>query len=179
MTREEKQDLESSEGINVVEIQRFYRHSNDKNDIGWKTCGENHTIGPALQGTLDALRYGMQERKNTYIQQGGWSGDLYVVHRRLFEFQNEISRFMGDSGAGGEIKGQVYEVVINSTSGWAQYLSVVGGPFHEKVIEQLEKLDFAPKHSYLAKNDPVPFTSGNPTGLWLDNLIEIPSIMPS
>lgn len=161
----------------MTEIQTFYRHSNDEKDVGWKTCGDRHIIGPTLQQTLKTVGYDRQERTSLFSQEGGWSGDLYVVHRRLFEFQNEISRFMGDSGAGGNDKSQVYEVVINSTSGWAQYLSVVGSNLHDKTIEELERLDFAPKHSYLAKNDPVPSTSGRPSGLWLDSLIEIPDLI--
>jgi hypothetical protein len=162
----------------MVEIQRHYRHSNDKKEIGWKTSSDRRIIGPTLQKTLDAVRYDRSERSNFFTEEGGWSGDLYVIHRRLFTFQGEISRFMGDSGCGGDKTTQVYEVILNSTSGWAQYLSVVGNELHEETLKQLEKLDFAPKHSYLAKNDPVPFTSGHPTGLWLIDPMEISAKRP-
>jgi hypothetical protein len=30
---------------------------------------------------------------------------------------------------------------------------------HEETIKRLEELDFTPKNSYLAKNDPVPFAT--------------------
>mgnify|MGYP006288368595 CR=1 FL=1 len=157
-------------------VRKFYRHSSDKADIGWSNCMDRHTIGPILQQTFEAVGYDRSERKSTFVQEGGWSEDPYVIHRRLFEFQNEVGRFMGDSGAEGDNKTQVYEVIMNSTSGWAQYLSVIGGQLHEETLKKLEALDFAPKHSYLANNDPVPRTSGRPSNLWLNEFICIPEI---
>jgi len=162
-------------------VLRFYKHSSDKKEIGWNNShSDRHVVGPNLQQLFDVLSsQGLSERAHMYQQEGGWSGDLYVIHRKLFKFQNETSQFMGDSGTGGPLVANVYDVTLNSTSGWAQYLSlVVKGPYNEEVAQKLTDLDFAPKNSYLAKNDNVPFTSGHPKGLWLDDLVEFPSLMP-
>jgi hypothetical protein len=161
-------------------VRGFYKHSDSKSSIGWETCMDSTVIGPTLQQTFDVLReHGLKERARMYQQEGGWSDDMYVVHRRLFKRQEEIARFMGDSGSGDPRVANVYEVVINSTSGWAQYLSVVlKGPFDEEIAKALFDLDFAPKYSYLAKQDPVPRTSGRPSRLWLDDIVEFPSLPP-
>ena len=145
---------------------RFYRHTNEGKDIGWKTS-DDRIKGPILKKTLNILeRDGLMYRGEMYDQEGGWSGDLYVVHRRLFSFQDEGS--MGGGSVPGDKRAQVYEVVMNSTSGWAQYLSVLlRGDFKPEIAQKFESLDFAPKHSYLAKNDPVPGTSSSDR-LWLD-----------
>jgi hypothetical protein len=160
-------------------ILQFYKHSNDKEQIGWKTCMARNTVGPNLQQLFNVLfSQGLSQRAHIYQQEGGWTGDLYVVHRRLFQFQNEISRFMGDSGAGGPLVANVYDVTMNSTEGWAQYLSLVlKGPYNEEVAQKLTNLDFAPKHSDLAKDDRVSRTASN-QGLWLDDIVEFPSVMP-
>lgn len=158
---------------------QFYKHSSDKKQIGWKTCMDRNVVGPNLQQLFDVLSSeGLSERAHMYQQEGRWSGDLYVVHRRLFKFQDEKSRFMGDSGAGGPLVANVYDVTMNSTEGWAQYLSLVlKGPYNEEVAQKLTDLDFAPKRSYLAKDDRVARTSSK-QGLWLDDIVEFPSVMP-
>ena len=166
---------------NENSILKFYKHSNSKKEIGWKNCVEDRNIiGPNLKQLFDILfnKHGLSERAHMYQQEGGWSGDLYVIHKRLFNFQNEISRCMGDSGAGGPLVATVYDVTINSTEGWAQYLSLVlKGPYDEKITQQLTDLDFAPKHSYLAKDDTAVRTSSKKE-LWLDDLVKFPNIMP-
>lgn len=158
---------------------QFYKHSSDKEHIGWKTCMDRDVVGPNLQELFNVLgSQGLSQRAHQYQQEGGWSGDLYVVHRRLFKFQNEISRFMGDSGTGGPLVANVYDVTMNSTEGWAQYLSLVlKGSYNDEVAQKLTDLDFAPKHSYLAKDDKVSRTSSK-QGLWLDDIVKFPSVMP-
>ncbi len=158
-------------------IQKFYKHTNDASRIGWKTCYDKEVIGPNLQQVFTVLKnLGLGERAKMY-QKEGWSGDLYAVHRRLFQFQNETVRFMGDSGIGGSLLAQIYDVTLESTGGWAQYLSLVlKGFIKEEVEAQLSELDFAPKHSYLANNDPVPGVSSK-RGLWLDNIVEFPVLV--
>jgi len=158
-------------------IQGFYKHSNSKKEIGWKDSIDKDTVGPNLAQAIQVLEdAGLDERANIYAKEGGWSGDLYVAHRKLIKFQDEIIRFVGDSGAGGPLVANVYEVVMNSTQGWAQYLSIIlKGPFDGKIAKKLD-LDFAPKHSYLAKNDSVPDTTSKKR-LWLDNLIEFEHIL--
>ena len=159
---------------------KFYKHSNKETEIGWDNSIEDrNNRGPNLQQLFSVFySQGLKERAYMYEQEGGWSGDLQVVHRRLFKFQNEISRHLGDSGTGGPLVTNVYEVIINSTEGWAQYLSLIlKGPYDEEVAQKLTDLNFAPKHSYLAKDDRVPRTSSK-KGLWLDDFIEFPPIMP-
>jgi len=161
-------------GVGTLELQRFYRHSDKTRDIGWKTMGDIYTIGPVLAKVLGLLEeHGLSQRSFLHAQDGGWSGDLYVVHRRLFNFQNEVAAFMGDSGRGGSQLANVYEVVINSTGGWAQYLSLVLKDCPPILTRPLSELNFAPAHSYLAQNDPVSNTSGDPGRLWLDYFVEL------
>lgn len=163
-----------------LSTQIFYKHSNDQSEIGWKTCMDRDVVGPNLKYAIGVLNErGLRQRASRYVQEGGWSGDLYVIHRKLFQFQNEISRFMGDSGTGGNQIANVYEVVLNSTSGWAQYLSLIlRGEYDGGLTKKLADLDFAPKHTYLAKNNGVPFASGHPKGLWLEDFIDISDLMP-
>lgn len=155
----------------------FYKQTNDKSEItGDSPRLDKRIIGPNLKEVFNVLDgNGLKERAHMYEQEGGWSGDLYAVNRRLFMFQNELSRFMGDSGAGGPTVANVYEVTMDSTNGWSQYLSVVlNDPNNEKVAREMDALNFAPKHSYLAKNDPALVASRE--GLWLDDLVEFPSL---
>jgi len=160
------------------ELLRFYKQTNDKEDIGWKTVRHYTTIGPNLQQLFEVLgSQGLRKRADIHQEEGGWSGDLYVVHRRLYLLQNEISRFFGDSGAGGPIVANVYDVTMNTTSGWTQYLSlIVKGPFENELAQKLTDLDFAPRYSYLAKNDQVPHT-GDRENLWLEDFVEFPSVV--
>lgn len=160
-------------------VQTFYKHSNCREEIGWENAVmDRNMVGPNLQKLFDVLhKQGLRERAHVYQQEGGWSGDLYVVHRRLSRFQNEISRFPGDSGTGGSLIANVYDVTMNSTEGWAQYLSLVlKGPFNKEVAKQLTDLDFAPKHTYLAKGDRVSQTASK-QGLWLDDFAEFSEIL--
>jgi hypothetical protein len=162
-------------------ILKFYKYTNNKKEIGWTNSrSDSHIIGPNMRQLFDILESeGCSERAHMYQQEGGWSGDLYVVHRRLFQFQNEASRWMGDSGCGGPLVANVYDVTINSTSGWAQYLSLVlKGPYTDEISQKLTDLDFAPKNSYLAKNDNVSLTSDQPRGLWLESIVEFPRLLP-
>ena len=159
---------------------KFYKHSNDKTEIGWESSvSDRNVVGPNLQQLFDVLNSeGLSERAHLYEQDGGWSGDLYAVHRRLLKFQNEISRFPGDSGGGGPLVANVYDVTMSSTEGWAQYLSLImKGPYSEEIAQKLTNLDFAPKHSYLAKDDRVARTSSK-HGLWLDNFVDFPILIP-
>ena len=160
-----------------LHTQRFYKHSSDKAEIGWKTCMDREVVGPNLKHAIGVLsEQCLQQRASRYVQEGGWSGDLYVIHRRLFQFQNEKSRFMGDSGTGGNQIANVYEVIMNSTDGWSQCLSLIlKGDYDDNVAKKLAELDFAPKHSYLAKNDRV---AEREKGLWLDDFVDISDLMP-
>ena len=149
---------------------KFYKHTNDKKEIGWNNCAKDRNIiGPNLQQLFDVLQsQGLSERAHTYEQEGGWSGDLYVVHRRVYTFQSEMSRFMGDSGAGGPLVAKVLDVTMNSTQGWAQDLSlIVEGPYDRSIAQRLVDLDFTPGHSFLAKDDNVRGCTDK--GVWLDN----------
>ena len=164
-------------------ILRFYKYSNDDEEIGSNSSNKtivSPAIGSNLKQLFDILgSQGLSERERVYQREGGWSGDLYVIYRRLFRFQNEMSRFGGDSGTGGPLVANIYEVVLNSTNGWAQYLSLVlKGFYKEEVAQKLTDLDFAPKHAYLAKEDIVAFASGHPKELWLDDILEYKSLMP-
>lgn len=162
-----------------VPILRFYKHSNKKDGIGWKTSNDIGVVGPNLQESFDVLETeGLQERAHLYGREGGWSGDLYVIHKRLFRFQNEKSRFMGDSGTGGSKIANVYEVVMNSSAGWSQYLSLLlKGEYNDEIAKRLSDLDFAPRHSYLATDDRVAGTSSK-DGLWLNNVVEFGLSLP-
>lgn len=153
------------------QVQCFYKHTNDQKEIGRQRSSERETFGPFLkQAFVVLVDGGLEVRAQIYAIEGNRSGDLYVVHRRLFELQDEGS-FMTASVAGDK-RAQVYEVVMNNTNGWAQYLSLVmKGPFDASVAERLGRMDFAPRHTYLAKNDQVvhPEHRG---GLWIDDFVD-------
>lgn len=160
-------------------IQKFYKHSNSEKEIGWNDCiKDRNVMGPNLRQLFNVLHnQGLSERAHIYQQGGGWSGDLYVIHQRLFKFQNEMSQFIGDSGCGGPLIANIYDVTMNSTEGWAQYLSLIlKGPFSEKVAQKLTDLDFAPKHTYLAKDDRVVQTASKEK-LWLDKIVEFEHLL--
>ena len=68
---------------------------------------------------------------------------------------------------------QIYQLTMNSTNGWAQYLSaILKGPFDPEIAKQFEDADFAPKHFYLAKDDRVVTPNYGERLLWLDDLLE-------
>ena len=138
-----------------------------------------HAVGPNLREVFDVLEHeGLDERGQLYGKEDGWSGDLYVIHKRLFKFQDEIGWFTGDSGAGGDKIANVYEVVMNNTEGWAQLLSLIlKGKYDGRITKRLENLDFAPKHSYLAKSDHV----ANPykRGLWIEKIMDFERLLPT
>ncbi|MDO8460209.1 MAG: hypothetical protein Q7S74_03815 [Nanoarchaeota archaeon] len=159
-----------------MKTRRFYKYSRDKSEIGWKDSNDIFAIGTNLEHVLEALRQkSLKQRCITYTNECSVGGDVYVVRRRLFHFQNEISRFTGDSGgAGGDEVANIYEVVINSTEDWAQYLSIIvrGKEIDKEFSQRLEIADFAPEHSYLAKNEIVGKRFSK-EGLWLDDIVEL------
>jgi hypothetical protein len=162
-------------------ILRLYKQTNDKTEIGWTNFqSDKNIVGPNLQQVFDALHsHGLFERAQIYQQGSGWSGDLCVIHRRLFQFNNEMYEVSCNPISGGPSIANIYDVTLSSTAGCAQYLSlVIKGPYNDQVAQKLAEFDFAPKHSYLAKDDRVPFTSGQAKGLWLDDLVTFPSVMP-
>lgn len=159
---------------------KFYKHSNNRAEIGWNHTSEiKNRVGPNLQQLLRILHdQGLQERAHLYIKEGNWSGDLYVIHKRLFKFQNEISRFMGDSGSGGPLIANVYDVTLNSPNGWAQNLSLVmKAHLNDEITQKLTELNFTPKHSDLAIDNRVSSAYSRPE-LWLDEMVEFTSPMP-
>ena len=157
----------------IASLQKYYRHSNDKNEIGWETLRDVHTIGSILQSAFGVVgMLGLSQRGSSHFMGGGWSGDLYVVHRRLFHFQNEIARYVGDSGTGGEEFGNVYEVVINSTNGWTQCISIILSNTKQASREKLEKLGMSLGYSALGKGDSNIKNPNYNKRLWLDDLVK-------
>lgn len=160
-------------------IKRFYRHSNDQSEILCDSLSElGIVIGPNLQSAFDVLKNeGLMLRESHYEKKGGWSGDLEEISKRLFRFQNETCILMGDSGSGGNLVANVYDITMNSTQGWSQYISVVlSGEFNPEVDEKFYEVDYAPKNTYLAKNDPCVTSSFKKYNkVWFDKLSKINS----
>jgi len=143
------------------EIIRFYKHATTEKDI-------KANLGQARE-ILKAA--GLDERNEIHEKGGGRSGDLYVVHRNLWMYEGEGS-FLTASVANDQ-RAQLFQLFTNNTSGWSGYLSaVLRGPFDEKVAKQFSDADFAPKHSYLAKDDRVMHPNYGEQMRWLDDIIE-------
>ncbi len=144
------------------QIFNFYKHTNSKLEIE-----------PNLAQTKEILnKAGLDERVSIYSKSAGRSGDLYVIDKSLFMFNEEPS-FLTASGPDGRFA-QIYSLVMNSTNGWAQYLSVIlKGPFDQKISSYFDELNFAPRHSYLAKNDRVVTPNYGEQLLWLDDLLDV------
>ena len=130
-------------------------------------------IEPHLAQTKEILKKaGLDERASIYSKSGGRSGDLYVIDQSLFMFNGESS-FRTASGPDDRFA-QIYSLVMNSTNGWAQYLSVIlKGPFDQKISSYFDELNFAPQHSYLAKNDRVVTPNYGKQLLWIDDLLDV------
>ncbi len=160
----------------LTDILRFYHHTNDKAEIGRTQSNDHENVGPVLSNVFNLLECEeLAMRSKVSSIEGGRSGDLYVVHRRLLEFYDE-----GDFGGSvnGNKRAQVYEVIMENTSGWAQYLSVLlKGDIAAKTRTRFDEADFAPKHSYLAKNDRVLHPSHR-NGVWLDEFIDLTQSLP-
>ena len=55
-------------------ILKFYKHSNDKGEIGWENSNDINAIGPNLQGLFKVLRgQGLREIAHVYQKEHGWS----------------------------------------------------------------------------------------------------------
>ncbi len=144
------------------QLQRFYKHTNEKREIESNLKQVREILGGVLFLT---------ERAHVYARSGGRSGDLYSVDKTLWIFGGEAS-FMSAS-VGNDQQVHLYEVKANSTQGWSQYLSVIlRGPFGEGIVKQFEDADFAPKHSYLAKNDFAAHPNFGERLLWIDDLVQ-------
>lgn len=159
--------------IDTKTLTRFYKQTNDKNEIKGKNSYDIFSVGPNLQQVLDILNCSMHLRETIYATEGCWSGDLYVAYKRLFTFMSDGGFSPGDKLA------QVYEYVQDNTSGWTQYLSVIlEGPFKEEIFKKFDDFGFAPKHSYLAKKDDIP-NKNEDRGLWLNDIIRHDNLLPN
>ena len=167
--------------VNKVKLMTFYSQTSNEKEIIDKNGNSQErfaNVGPKLQEVLNVMKYGLSLRKVDYSIDGQWSGDLYCVTKRVFTYQNETTLFMGDSGRGGEIIGNVYELIMSSTNGNTQYISVVlegEVPERYNIETELNNMDFAPKNSYLAKDDRALLKNclGN-NKLWIEKIISRP-----
>lgn len=162
---------------------RFYKHSNDEEEIGWQHCIDNGMAGSNLRQLFDLLNnQGLYQRACLHEIEGGGPGDLYVLHRRFFRFEDNAGSFMRAPRTLGPVA-NVLDVTMNSEAGWAQYLSfVLRGPYKEEVAQRLTGLGFFSQHSSLAKEDKAPLFFSYPNRLWLDDIadvVEFPSLVPS
>jgi len=161
----------------LIDIVRWYYQTNDKEQIGRTNSRDHESVGPVLSNVFNVLECEeLEMRSKVSAIEGGRSGDLYVVHRRLLEFYDE--GVFGGESVNGNKRAQVYEVIMNNTNGWAQYISVLlKGNISAETRIKFDNADFAPKHSYLAKNDPVIHLSHR-GGVWLDDFADLTQSLP-
>ncbi len=151
-----------------IKLVGFYKHTNDKEEI--KPNSE--------QAKEILLQEGSFRKMHSFNSTFG--GPLYGGSKELIEYCK--AEDLGGSYIMNANRAQIYEVIMKNTSGFAQYLSVIlKGPYRQEVVNKLsqafEDADFAPKHSYLGKNDDVMTPNYGIKPLWLDDLVEFKSII--
>lgn len=157
----------------------MFGYTNRKSDIGSVSGGLAPSVGHYLGSVIDVVDHKLTHRGSAYRKHGGLDGELWVAHKRVRDFRSE--RHPGIPGATnvlGDDRVQVYDVVVESTNGITQYVTVVAdiedGAEKSELLAKLSEKGLAMNNTRLAGDDRNDNFSS--VGFWAEGFVDIPSI---